>query len=35
MGCDNNYIDFSEVCGYGSLDILELASELQNLQKQL
>ena len=35
MGCDNNYIDFSEICGYGSLDILELASELQNLQKQL
>lgn len=35
MGCDNNYIDFSEIAGYASLDILELSNELQNLKAQL
>lgn len=35
MGWDNNYIDFSEIGGYSSLDILELTSELEQLKAQL
>lgn len=31
-GCDNDFIDFSEVCGYNSLDIIELCFELQNFK---
>jgi len=35
MGCDNNYIDFSEIGGYESLDINQLSDELKNLKSQL
>ena len=33
-GCDNDFIDFSEVCGHNSLDIIELCSELKILKSQ-
>ena len=33
-GCDNDFIDFSEVCGHNSLDIIELCGELKILKSQ-